>query len=88
MNADPISRPGRLRSAVSKLKVHLQRLDNQHTYLMLSAAIVTGWLKWMPSTAAWILFTAIWLMVALDMFELYLRKINRRGRLLAEAGIL
>jgi len=55
---------------------------------MLSAAIVTGWLKWMPSTAAWILFTAIWLMVALDLFELYLRKINRRGRLLAEAGIL
>jgi len=72
----------------ASLRARLKRFDSTHTYIAIDAAMVTAWVRWAPSVAAHIIFAMIWLLVALDMFEFYIRKISRKGRMLTEAGLL
>jgi len=72
-----------------KLRRTLARLDNLHVYVAIDTTLVTGWVILMPSLVwAWILFVAIGIVAFADLFDVYVRKINKKGRLLVEAGII
>jgi len=73
----------------TRIRKTLTRLDNEHVWMLVTTCIVTGFITLVPPTfVAWILFVLIWLMQSLDVFDLYLHKINKMGRIFAKAGLI
>jgi hypothetical protein len=75
----------------------LKRFDNQHTWIIITTILVTvsviqfhppTVITWPPTFLMWVLCALVWILQALDIFDLYITKIHRRGRILHKAGLI